>query len=252
MKRILKIFMLSVCLPFVGLAQSNQSGLAELKTELETAVRQEAEADELRAIEERLEAFAANNDRSWMTRYWMAYAGLHLAYRMENKEEGLSCLQAALQHLEECLDRNGRFSEAYILEASIHSYMMSLTPQDIVTLSDKVTRAMRRAARLEPENPRLLLTEGSTFYYTPEAYGGGMNKAKASFLKSVELFGTYRPVDSTYPTWGEDEACQYLAQIFVREQDLENAKRYYERALEINPTNRAVQNALNRLARRSE
>ncbi|HLY69983.1 MAG TPA: hypothetical protein VKR53_09645, partial [Puia sp.] len=59
-------------------------------------------------------------------------------------------------------------------------------------------------------NPRLYYLQGMSMFNTPEQFGGGKDKAKPLFAKSVELFKKqeHKPL---YPNWGQDQAEQMLA-----------------------------------------
>jgi hypothetical protein len=64
--------------------------------------------------------------------------------------------------------------------------------------------------KLDPNNPRLYYLQGMTLFNTPEQFGGGKDKAKPVFEKSVALFKTAQSKE-LYPDWGKDQAEQMLA-----------------------------------------
>jgi hypothetical protein len=69
---------------------------------------------------------------------------------------------------------------------------------------------LQKGMQLDPNNPRLYYLQGMSLFNTPEQFGGGKDKAKPVFEKSVELFKKqeHKPL---YPSWGQDQAEQMLA-----------------------------------------
>jgi len=75
------------------------------------------------------------------------------------------------------------------------------------------------ASKLEPENPRYVLLNGISSYYTPESFGGGMNNAIPNLEKSIDLFSKRKEKSELYPEWGKDLAYGYLAMALVKRND---------------------------------
>ena len=71
--------------------------------------------------------------------------------------------------------------------------------------------ALQKGMQLDPNNPRLYYLQGMSLFNTPAAYGGGKDKAKPIFEKSLALFKEGQP-KPLYPNWGEKQAEDMLAQ----------------------------------------
>ena len=71
---------------------------------------------------------------------------------------------------------------------------------------------MAKAKELDPTNPRALLLEGQSKFYTPEAFGGGKDVAKPLFEKAIAMYGTFKPASELHPVWGKSTAIYFLAQ----------------------------------------
>jgi hypothetical protein len=65
---------------------------------------------------------------------------------------------------------------------------------------------METAKQLDADNPRIYFWEGQNLFGTPTQFGGGKDKAKPLFEKSLALYKTAKPVSSIYPAWGEKSA----------------------------------------------
>ena len=77
------------------------------------------------------------------------------------------------------------------------------------TYGVEASTALQTGMKLDPNNPRLYYLQGMSLFNTPEQYGGGKDKAKPVFAKSVELFKKEEP-KPLYPNWGKEQAEQML------------------------------------------
>jgi hypothetical protein len=75
-----------------------------------------------------------------------------------------------------------------------------------------VNENREKAKQLDPNNPRVYFLEAQNLFGTPKEFGGGKDKAKPLFEKSLELFKTYKPSNSLYPNWGQKSSEQMLEQ----------------------------------------
>jgi hypothetical protein len=64
---------------------------------------------------------------------------------------------------------------------------------------------------LDPNNPRLYYLQAMSLFNTPAQFGGGKDKAKPVFEKSVALFKAAQ-AKPLYPSWGRPQAENMLAQ----------------------------------------
>ena len=99
----------------------------------------------------------------------------------------------------------------------------------------KSNKQIDKALELAPENPRVLMLDGTGLLYTPSMFGGDTEKAIAQFQKAAKQFEKFTPKDSTMPHWGRVEVYAWLGQGYEEEEQYEEAKKAYEKALELNP-----------------
>jgi len=83
-------------------------------------------------------------------------------------------------------------------------------PTRWATYGKEASAALQQGMQLDPNNPRLYYLQAMSVYGTPEAFGGGKEKAKPIFEKSVELFKAQQP-KPLYPDWGQKQAEDMLA-----------------------------------------
>ena len=71
--------------------------------------------------------------------------------------------------------------------------------------------ALENAKKADANNPRIYYLEGMSMFNTPPAYGGGKDKAKPLFERSVDLFKKIKPASELHPKWGQSIAEDMLA-----------------------------------------
>src|SRR5262249_14383322 len=98
----------------------------------------------------------------------------------------------------------------------------------------KAGMALDRAQKSDPENPRVALQKGISAYFTPSAFGGGLDKAERELIRAQELFlKQKRPAE--WPNWGELDVLAFRGQIRAKKGDRDGARAFYQQALAIAP-----------------
>ena len=102
--------------------------------------------------------------------------------------------------------------ETLQLEACLNALRIPLEPGSGMTLGPLTGRLSGEASKMGPENPRVALLQAYLAERTPEAMGGGTDKAKQLAAKALALFGRDQPAPLA-PDWGKDEAEALLARL---------------------------------------
>jgi len=71
--------------------------------------------------------------------------------------------------------------------------------------------ALQKGMQADPNNPRLYYLQGMSLFGTPPQFGGGKDKAKPLFEKSLALYKAAHPAPLA-PTWGQKQTEDMLAQ----------------------------------------
>jgi tetratricopeptide (TPR) repeat protein len=98
----------------------------------------------------------------------------------------------------------------------------------------RVGKAFDRAMKLQADNPRLALTQGINAFFAPESFGGGLEKAEQA-LKRAEALFSKESSDKPWPNWGRLDVYAWLGQVTDKKGQKEEARLYYEKALELEP-----------------
>jgi hypothetical protein len=150
--------------------------------------------------------------------------------------------ESSMEQLNKSTDMRDDFAEAYILKMAVNSNRWMYEMDKMNDIIAKGAEAKDLAQKYGSDNPRFYLIDGMNTYYTPESFGGGVSAAQTLFEKSYELFSTFKPVDETYPEWGKDQVCGYLALCCIKEDKLDDAKKWIDKGLEADPDSDFIKN----------
>ena len=159
------------------------------------------------------------------------------AARREAGEAGEACVDA----LERAVARNPRFAEAHALQGACYGYLASLGALRAVTAGPRSGSRVEEAAKLDPRNPRVLLTRAFALYFAPAAFGGDRERAAPLFVQAAEAFERLQAPRPGEPTWGAAEAWLFVGRTLEADGDLLGARNAYEKALIVAPEFRAAQ-----------
>lgn len=184
----------------------------------------------------------------WMVNYYMALCDLLVAWTYYGEKPDVDNLkkynESCLDLLNKSTDGKDDFAEAYVLKMSAQNNRWVYEPGKMNDILAKFSEAKELAKKNDPNNPRYYLVDGTTVYYTPENFGGGVDAAMPLLEKSWDLFGTFKPVDETYPTWGKDQAAGMLALCNIKNDKLDKAKEWIDKSNEAKPGNGFIKNVV--------
>ena len=251
MKRYLLIFGLFIFVCFCKNAvvlcspqASIDALIIENREKLEQATN-DGDRERLYEARQLFERMLTMKQKEFLVHYYIALASQNLYYLIyDNEEQKAELIKNAIEHLELSIKSNKKFAESWILLANMYGLKIGVDSKNTISLSKKQKKALRTALKLEPENPRRFLVSGRSAYFTPKAFGGGMEKAEKDLLQALELFSSYVAKSKAYPIWGHDETYVWLGQIAVKQKKFKAAEEYYQQALKLNPNYNWVSNYL--------
>lgn len=158
--------------------------------------------------------------------------------------EQVECINRTIEHLKEAIELEDNFSDAYALLASAYGQKLSLKPHLGMALGPDTKRVLEKSKRLDGNNPRVVLIDGMSDYYTPTMFGGDKKRAISKMEQALELFAKEEIRDPFQPSWGYDEACAHLGIMRQEDGDIEGAREAFVKALDVNPNNGWVKSQL--------
>ena len=159
-------------------------------------------------------------------------------------DEKTECINRTIEHLKEAIELEDNFSDAHALLASAYGQKLGLKPHLGMVLGPETKRALEKSKRLDSNNPRVVLTDGISDYYTPAMFGGDKQRAISKMEQALEMFAREEIRDPLQPSWGYDEAYAHLGIMRQEAGDIEGAREAFGKALEVNPNNGWVKNHL--------
>lgn len=196
-----------------------------------------SDAAALKAARDLAQNTLAQTSRKAIALYYIGDAAYSLAVLPSEKANSEQHADAGIAALEEAIKLEPTFADAHALLASLYGRKASGGMAAGMKYGGKSSSAMKRASTLAPNNPRILMLQGISLFYTPTMWGGDKEKALANLQKACELAesGACASTDASLPDWGQAEVFAWKGVMFAEGGDLDNAKAAYERSLQIAP-----------------
>ena len=209
MKRI--IFPIALC--FLALSSIAQSPRFQQGMQANLALFDSIKTpEEYVGLAASFERIADAEKNQWLPYYYAALSNVLRGFSdaKANKDELAERADALIAKAEAIDPKN---AEIFLLKSMTSTLHMLVDPSSRwQQYGAAVNENREKAKQLDPNNPRVYFLEGQNVFGTPKEFGGGKEKAKPLFEKSVELFKTYKPAGNLYPSWGQKSAEQMLQQ----------------------------------------
>lgn len=179
-----------------------------------------------------LQAFPSHG----LLQHYRGYA----SYRMSTLLPEQGDPAGAAQHAEQAMTWLGRsvatqpLAESHAIMASLIGQAIGAGKLDGMAGGQAIAQAEGAAMALGPNNPRVLLLQGISAWFTPAEYGGGHAEGRALVQRAIAAFASDRPAPGM-PTWGHAEAHTWLGIMALEAGDKAGARTALRRALEIDP-----------------
>jgi hypothetical protein len=179
-------------------------------------------SEKLQELANTFERIADAEKNQWLPYYYAAMSNINIAFNHAfaagsmggnaDKVDPLADKAEKLLNKAEELSKDN--DEIYILKKQLASArMMGDVMNRYMTYGPAAAEALATAKKLNPENPRIYVLEGTDQYNTPEEYGGSKVEAKKLLDLAVQKFSTFKPKSSIHPTWGKGQAEYFLSMI---------------------------------------
>ena len=193
----------------------------------------------------KLEALRSNLERSDQNdRYNLAYIDWRTSQLLPHraKKEKRKLLKRAQQQLDQLLETDSGNAEAHALHGSVIGEQITGMWSGM-RLGRKSKKSLDRALELGPDNPRIALQRGISFFFTPKSFGGGLPKAEQELKRARNLFAR-EPSEKPWPNWGQVDVLAWLGQTLAKVGKPEEARASYEAALKLEPAHKWVRDEL--------
>lgn len=215
MKKLLTITIVLFFSTSLLFAQSEKytAAMSTVLEDFNVSQNKEPVRDEWLDLANRFERIASAEPKEWLPRYYAAYAYSSLAFMGNDAVQKDQMTDKAAGFLNEAVNLAGENSELMVLDAQIHQARLATDPQTRwQTEGPLFAASLDKAKKMDPNNPRTYLLEGTNLLYTPEQFGGGKKVAQPVLEKAMEKFSTFKPQGSLYPNWGQGQAGYMLGE----------------------------------------
>lgn len=176
----------------------------------------------LQELANSFERIADAEKTQWLPYYYAALSNVNLGFNQAlaagpmggnaDKVDPLADKAEMLLNKAEELSKDN--SEIYIVKKLIATLrMMGDLMNRYMTYGPAAAEALATAKKLNPENPRVYVLEGTDQFNTPEQYGGSKTEAKRLLEEALKKYETFKPESSIHPAWGMGQAKYFLSQI---------------------------------------
>ncbi|RAR50999.1 hypothetical protein [Flavobacterium lacus] len=155
------------------------------------------------------ERIASAEKESWLPNYYVALVNTTTAFSTKDKDQMNALLTKAQSALDVELSKYPNNAELLVMQAMIHTAWISFDPMtNGMKLSGKVMELYGKAAHIEPNNPRVVLSKAEFEMGSARFFGTDIKPMCLEIDKSIELFATFKPQTVFHPKWGVDRALE--------------------------------------------
>jgi hypothetical protein len=199
MKKLIILALMSTCLNTMAQNKKYIDAMEKNISTLDTS----RSIEQLQPLENNFERIASAEKKEWLPNYYAAYCNVSMTYVSKGNMIDTYCDKAD-EFAKKADSLNPNNSEILSLKAQIAAARISVNPMTRGQKYGSQAAELREQAKaLDATNPRPWFLEGMAKFYTPSAFGGGKDKAKAAYAKAAELFETFKPASSIHPNWGK-------------------------------------------------
>ena len=157
--------------------------------------------------------------------------------------EGCNTQNTLLRYEQHLQASKGKIPDAeyYAYLSGLYSYKLSLDKSHLLKYSNGIFDNIKRAARLQPQNPFVLSMQGNVEFYSPF---GSKKKALEYYLKANSI---YHQMPNTAELWNVRAVQMTIVQCLAKMNRAEDAKQQCMQFLEEEPDCVIFQNLLSEL-----
>jgi len=133
-------------------------------------------------------------------------------------------------------------SEASALTGAVIAFRIALKPAKAIYLGQKSLEYIDKAVELDNNDPTAWIEKANSNYHTPAIFGGSYKDAIKNYKTAVKLLE--QDINKYEGHWIYIHTLTWLAKSYEENSDLLNAKKTYEKILNIAPDFQWVKNEL--------
>jgi tetratricopeptide (TPR) repeat protein len=221
------------------------SGFAAAMRGLDRAVTH-GKLDEIQQARAAFAALVADDPGSKQAQYGLALADWRIVPLLDpgQSDLGRKLCKEGIAGCDRVLAADPQSADALALKAGLQGLSLAYAPMAMMSLGPESSENSGRARGMAPDNPRVLLLAGISTLHTPAFAGGGAEKAKTLFERSIALYEAAGVADTSAIAWGRVDAYLWAGRCCSALKDWAGARDRYRQALAIEPEHAWIQHSL--------
>jgi tetratricopeptide (TPR) repeat protein len=151
----------------------------------------------------------------------------------KNEEEAKKYLELAQNNLGLLEKAKTDVSTISAYKSAFYGYEIGLNIIKAPFLGPKSLKYSKLAMEQNPQNPMGYIQYGNSQFYMPAIFGGSKKEAVEHFIKALELME--KETTRIEKDWNYLSLLTLIGQSFTEMKEYKNAKKYFEKALAIEP-----------------
>lgn len=172
--------------------------------------------DEYQEVANSFARIAKAEQNEWTPLYYAALNNLLMSFMEISADQKGKFISLAKSQIEAGLKLKPGETELMVLKMLSYYGQMALNPMDAMYMIGEVNTLIEQAKSLNPDNPRIYLTQAEAVFNMPPEFGGGDAAAKPLLMTAMEKFNSFVPEGPLSPAWGKERCEMLLGQIEQR------------------------------------
>jgi tetratricopeptide (TPR) repeat protein len=150
---------------------------------------------------------------NWLPYYYNALVNITASFGETDETKLKQQLEKAQEFIDVAKTISPDNAELLVLEALTNTAYIAFDGATYgMTLSGKVVQLYDKAAKLAPNNPRVVFSKAEWDMGSAKYFGKDTTPYCKDVERSLELFANFKSETDFYPNWGQDRAKEVLAQ----------------------------------------
>ena len=144
---------------------------------------------------------------NWLPYYYVAMVNTTASFGEEDEQKLSLQLGKAKEFIDIAKNISPDNAEILVLEAMMNTAWIAFDGATYgMTLSGKNVQLYKKAAELDPDNPRVVFGQAEWNMGAARYFGKDTAPFCKDIEKSIELFATFKPESDFHPNWGQERA----------------------------------------------
>lgn len=160
---------------------------------------------EFTAVANQFERIANSEKSEWLPLYYASFAYIMISFHETDNGKRDQYLDQAQKYLDQAMAIEQNESELYMLQGFLYPSRINIDPMNRgMKFMGEMNKMLDKALALNADNPRVYYLRATILHHTPEAYGGGAEKALPLYQIAEEKYRIFKPKTAISPNWGKE------------------------------------------------